>query len=135
MSFRNDHLMTNTALLAFIATVLFASSTVLAIPHASALISSSLDNSHVTDRFYGHFKVCGTHICGPHEKTEWQKVVWDRQNISQGTITSTNQNSGVGMKMTSTTNTAPVHGSEKSMMPVINAKSVNMTGNTLSRMK
>jgi hypothetical protein len=124
--------MSNKIVLLFTTSVILASFAVMAIPMASALINSPVDNSHVTARFESDLKVCGNHLCTHGEKTHWDKAVWGAQNMSQGKITSAKQHGeDVMHKMAgSTTGPTTAHGSEKPTMPVINAtKSANMTGN------
>ena len=119
----------------FAVAVLLVSSSVIVLPQAIALNPNPVDNSHVTDRFYGHMKVCGVHLCEHGQKTEWQKSVWGHQDISQGKITHPTQHGEDVMSKLSghPTTQKSAHGSEKptvhSQMPVINAtKSEGMTG-------
>lgn len=122
--------------LLFTTSIILASFAVMAIPLASALISSSVDNSHVTARFDSEKKVCGNHLCTPGERTNWEKAVWDHQTTSQGKISSIQQHGEDVMHQMagSTTGSTTSHGSQKptihSTMPIIGASnSANMTGN------
>ena len=63
------------------------------IPQANALNQSTGERNRtpITARFEGAQQVCGGHLCAVGERTNWQKAVWDHQNISQGKITSAEQ--------------------------------------------
>jgi hypothetical protein len=88
------------------------------IPQASALNPSPVDLSYVTERFTGHTKICGAHICAHGEKTQWQKSVFGLQKMSQNKITSATQHGeDVMHKMSgSTSGMITSHGSQKPIM-------------------
>lgn len=102
-------------LLVFMASLLFVSFAVMYVPQASALNPNPVDNSHVTDRFNSHHKICGTHLCMPGEKTSWEKAVWSHQSVSQGKITHSTQHGEDVMKglAGATPNPTTAHGSQK----------------------
>lgn len=127
--------MSNKIVLLFTTSVLLASIGIMIIPQASALNPSPVDLSYVTERFTGHTKICGTHICAPGEKTQWQKSVFGLQKISQNKITSATQHGEDVMSKLAGSTSGPTtaHGSVKptihTTMPVIGAtKNANMTG-------
>lgn len=123
------------ALLAFTASVLFVSFAMMVIPQASALTNSGVDTSHVTARFEGNLKVCGSHLCAPGEKTFWDKTVWGSQHMNQGKISNPLQHGEDVMKKMSgaTPNPTTAHGTAKPMagmhVTTNGTKSANMTGN------
>lgn len=124
------------ALLAFTASVLFASFAIMVIPQASALTNNRVDNSHVTARFEGDLKVCGSHLCASGEKTVWDKSVWGSQHMSQGKVSHTQQHGEDVMKKMSgaTPNPTTAHGTPKPMssmqITTNGTKGTNMTGTT-----
>ena len=102
-------------LLVLTASLLFVSFAVMYVPQVSALTQNTFDDSHVTDRFSSHYKICGTHLCAHGEKTAWEKAVWAHQSVSQGKITSDTQHGEDVMKglAGATPNPTTAHGSPK----------------------
>ena len=128
------------ALLLFTTSVLLTSFAAMSIPQASALNNNGVDNSHVTARFEGDMKVCGSHLCTHGEKTAWDLSVWGSQNIGHGKVGTTLHGEDVMKKMSGATpNSTTAHGTPKHMtamqMTTNGTNSTNMTGTTPSGTK
>jgi hypothetical protein len=114
--------MTKLPLMLFIAAVLLASTVVLTVPAANALIKRDyyyLNDQHLTAR-YGNTAVCGDHLCAPGEWEKLQASLTTAQLGHQG---------GRNTNQTTTTPTVPTTPTTTPSVPTSVCESVKNTLN------
>ena len=69
----------------FAVAVLLVSSTVVALPQASALEKGNTMRN-ISTASYGNSLVCGDHKCKPGEHTSWYNALWQSQRAKSGKV-------------------------------------------------
>ena len=90
------------ALLMFAVAVLLVSSTVMALPQASALEKGNT-MKNISTASFGNSLVCGDHKCKPGEHTAWYNSLWQSQRINSGKVAQDSHGEDVMHKLADTT--------------------------------
>ena len=72
--------------LLFVTTVLASSFAATVLPIANALSTRTDFSDRHTTATWGNSRVCGDHVCGPGEKTQWANKMAELQRVGTGKI-------------------------------------------------
>ena len=115
------------ALLMFAATVLLASTAIMAVPQANALTLRNNMSDNIVMVRHNSYVVCGDHKCAPGEHNQWLTAITQFQKIGYGTVGTGLHGEDIISKIVNSTS-APTMMSGNNMM----SGTMKMSGNNMT---